>query len=188
MLLSAWLEDLRFMPVPLCLCALNTETVMLCIFLLPLIVFSLSLSLSLLFSHSFSFSILCIGLSLWACVCAHVQMWIGFICFYFSPQFGIKQSVFFSWGFTCLTVSRWCGSWGLVIPTLNTTTLWLCAHNCPFICIPWADYKAVVMSGLISRIMCNICLYSISYPEFRIPFMKTGEIQSQVSGGQRLVA
>jgi hypothetical protein len=175
------------MPVPLCLCALNTETVVLCTFLLPLIVFSLSLSLFLilslfLFLHRAYRSK---SVSLCVCTCTNVNRFYMFL--FLSTIWNLAVCVFLLRIYLPNSFQvMWVPS--LVIPTLNSTTLWLCAHNCPFICIPWADYKAVVMSGLISRIMCNICLYSISYPEFRIPFMKTGEIQSQVSGGQRLVA
>ena len=148
----------------------------------------LSVSFSLPHSLTLCFSILCIGLSLWVYVRAQgrpVNMFCMFL--FLSTIWNLGVGVL-AWGFTCLTVSRWGGSWGLVVPTLNSIALWLCGHKCSYICIYWADYKSVVISGLISRIMCNICLYSIRYPGFRIPFMKTGETPSQVSGGQRPVA
>jgi hypothetical protein len=42
--------------------------------------------------------------------------------------------------------------------------------------MPWADYKVVVLAGLISRIMCKVCHCSVTYPGFRIPVVKTGNI------------
>ena len=146
----------------------------------------LYVSVSLSHSLTLCFSILCIGLSLWACVHAHVQI-CEYVLYVFISLHNLAVCVFLLRIYLPNSFQVMCVL-GLVVPTLNSIAFWLCGHNCSYICIPWADYKSVVMSGLISRIMCNICLYSISYPGFRIPFMKTGELTSQVSGGQWPVA
>ena len=41
---------------------------------------------------------------------------------------------------------------------LNSIDPSLHGHTYAYSCISWADYKEVIMYGIASRIMCNVCL------------------------------
>lgn len=112
----------------------------------------------------FSFLWVCPILWVYGCVrvCVHTHLHGHTFCMFPFPStlwnLGFCD---LAWGFTCITVSRWCECWGLGATPIHSTALCLCHHNCPHICIPWADYKAVEMSGLLSRTMSNVCLYTL---------------------------
>ena len=114
----------------------------------------------------------CPSMSLFASTCAYKCF--CFICLYLPPHFGILWSVY--WTEDLHAVSRWCESWCLGAPTLNSTVPSLYGDIYVNSCTSWADYKALVMSGLISRIMCNVCLWSVSYPGIIIRVVQRGKI------------
>ena len=98
-LLSAWLEGLRLMPVCLILCDINVA----CFSSASHCALSVSDSVSL--SHSlalFPFLFL-----VWLCAHVHVHVLMFYMIIFPSTLWNLGVCVL-AWGFTCIRVSRWC--------------------------------------------------------------------------------